>query len=256
MRRITLLVAILAVTIALAARASGVEPTAADKRVPLDSMTAAQLESGGDEARAIKDHETAIKYFEAAIRKQPKNAVLYNKLGLSQLKNGDLPAAQANFRNAIKRNSKYSDAMNNLGAVKYMQKEFGAAAKQFKKAVALDETRAVFHVNLGSAWFAQKKLEQAIVEYTRALDLDPTSLERSSNTGVAAQIATSEERAKFQYMLAKIYAQRGDEDMCLRSLRKAKEAGYRDLVKVYQDQEFNRLPKDARLAEIVPPPAK
>ena len=256
MRTITLLVSVLAITIALTARGAAVEPNAPDKQAPLDSMTVAQLENAGDEARATKDYETAIKYFEAAIRKQPKNAVLYNKLGLSQLKNGDLPAAQVNFRTALKRNSKYSDAMNNLGAIKYMQKDFGAAAKQFKKAVAMDETRAVFHINLGSAWFAQKKLEQAIVEYTRALDLDPASLEKSSNTGVTAQIATSEERAKFQYMLAKIYAQRGDEDMCLRSLRKAKEAGYRDLVNVYKDAEFSRLPKDARLAEIVPPPTK
>jgi hypothetical protein len=44
--------------------------------------------------------------------------------------------------------------------------------------------------------------------------------------------------------------------MCLRSLRMAKEAGYRDLANVYKDEEFRRLPKDARLAEIVPPPAK
>ena len=254
MRKITVLL-VITMALALAERAAGVESTP-NKKASLDSMSVAQLETAGDLARAQKDYDRAVKCFEAAVGKDPKNAVLYNKLGLAQLKNGDLSNAQINFRNALKRKSKYADAQNNLGAVKYMQKDFGGAAKQFKKAVAVDESRAVFHLNLGSAWFAQKKLDRALVEYSRALDIDPAALENSSNTGVAAQIATSEERAKFQYMLAKVYAQRGDEDMCLRSLRKAKEAGYRDLANVYKDEEFSRLPKDARLSEIVPPPTK
>jgi len=225
-------------------------------KTSLDSMTVAQLETAGDLARAHKDYPKAIQYFEAALRKAPKRAVLYNKLGLAELKNGDLAAAQANFQKAVKRNSKYADAFNNLGAVRYMQKDFAGAAKQFKKAIAMDESRATFHVNLGAAWFGQKKMENVLAEYVRALELDPAALQDIGQAGVTAQIASPEERAKYQYMLAKLYAKRGDAEQCLRCLKLAKEAGYRDLGNVYKDEEFTQVRKDARLAEIVPSPAK
>jgi tetratricopeptide (TPR) repeat protein len=219
------------------------------------SMTVAELEQAGDVARAVKDYKRAADYFRAAIGKDRKNAVLYNKLGLAELKDGNPTAARRDFEKATKYNRKYADALNNIGAVYFMQNNINSAAKYFKKALALEETRATFHVNLGAAWFAQKKLERAVTEYTRALELDPEVLGQNSKAGVTAQIATSEERARFSYMLAKIYAQRGDLDRCLECLRKAKEDGYRDLKNVYKEEEFSRLWQDARLGELVPPPA-
>ena len=223
--------------------------------VVLDSMTVAQLEAAGDAARLRKDYEQAARYFEAALKKDRKNAGLYNKLGLAELKGSNLQPARAAFQRAVKRDSKFADAQNNLGAVDYMEHNYGAAAKQFKKAAALDETRAAFHVNLGAAWFAQKKLERAVAEYARALELDPEALISSSRTGVTAQISSPEERAKYRYMLAKIYAKRGEAERCLECLRMAKEDGYRDLANVYKDEEFTDLRQDPRLAQIIPAPA-
>lgn len=224
-------------------------------KAPVSGMTAAQLEAAGDEARTAKDFEQANEYFEAAIRRDNRNPVLYNKLGLSELRMSNMRAAKINFQKAIKLNSKYADAINNIGAVQYMQKDYGAAARQFKKAVALEETRAAFHVNLGATWFAQKKLERAIAEYARALELNPDAL-TTGNAGVAAQIASPEERARYSFMLAKIFAKRGDADQCIRNLRKAKEEGYRDLANIYKDAEFAQMRNDPRMAEIAPPPEK
>ena len=80
----------------------------------------AELEKAADLARARKDYEQAILYFQAALRKDRKNSVLYNKLGLAQLKNNDLDAARLSFESAVKLNSKFADAVNNVGAVDYM----------------------------------------------------------------------------------------------------------------------------------------
>lgn len=217
------------------------------------SMTVAQLEQAGDEARTSKHYEEAVDNFSAAIRRDKKNPVLYNKLGLTYLRLNNLRAAKYNFQKAVKYNSKFADAINNIGAVQYMQKDYGAATQQFKKAIALDETRSSFHVNLGASWFAQKKLDRAIAEYARALELNPDAL-AAGNAGVAAQIASPEERARYSYMLAKIFARRGETDECLRNLRRAKEEGYPDLANIYKDPEFAKVWSDPRLGEIAPSP--
>jgi tetratricopeptide (TPR) repeat protein len=224
-------------------------------KVNMQSMTVAELEKAGDLARARKDYDRAMQCFQTALRKDRKNAVLYNKLGLTQLKKDDLAAARLSFESAVKLNSKYADAINNIGAVDYMNKNYGAAAKHFKKAVALEETHAAFHVNLGAAWFSQKKLERALAEYSRAMELDPDALKTESRAGIVAQIASPEERARYSYMLAKIYAKRGDVDECLQCLRKAKEEGYRELANVYKDEEFSRMRENPKLHEVVAPPA-
>jgi len=251
----------LTVRLAIVAMALGVSQytlastTPDQSKVSVESQTVAQLEAAGDVARTNKDYAQAIQYFEAAIRKDSKNAKLYNKLGLAQLKAGNLVEARTSFQKATKSDPKFADPVNNLGALEYMQKRFGSAAKLFKKAVALDESKSTFHVNLGATWFAQKRLERAIAEYARALELNPDALS-TSNSGVQAQIASPEERAKYAYMLAKIYAKRGETDECMRSLRKAKEEGYRDLANVYKDAEFAQLRNEPRLAEIAGTPTK
>lgn len=220
----------------------------------MDAMSVTELEKSGDLARSQKNYDLAIQYFQTALRKSPKNAVLYNKLGLAELKNNDLNAARFNFEKSAKRNSKYAEAVNNIGAVDYMRKNYGSAAKYFKKAVALDESHATYHVNLGAAWFSQKKMDRAIAEYTRAMELDPDAFRNESKVGIAAQIASPEERAQYAYLLAKAYAKRGDVEGCLQCLRKAKEQGYRNMANVYKDEEFSRLRENPNLREVVPPP--
>ena len=246
------LVALTAMLVAFPQRSAAEE--AQKPSVRTENMTVAELEKAGDNARTAKDYESAILYFEAAVRKDKKNAKLFNKLGLSYLKANRLSDARFSFERAVKNNSKYADALNNLGAVYFVQRNLNGATKYFKKAVAMDETRPVFHVNLGAAWFGQNKVDRAIAEYGRALQLDPTVLSRSNNGGVTAQVTTAEERARYDYMLAKVYAKLGNPEECLRCLRKAKEEGYRNIANVYKDEEFSQLRQDARLAEIAPPP--
>ena len=250
--RISVILSIAVIAFAVAAYGVSFD----DTQTPADvrSMTAAQLEKAGDNCRAQKDYEQAIKYFNEALRKDSKNAKLYNKLGLAELSSGSYAAASAAFAKATKYDRKYPEAWNDLGVVYYVQRNYGAATKYFKKAIALDETRPSFHVNLGVTWFALNDTDRAMREYTRALQLDPDALMRSSNTGMSAQIANREERAKHDFMMARIYAKMGNVDSCLVCLKKAKENGYADLANVYKDEEFSRVRQDARLAEIVPPP--
>ncbi len=250
MRNATMRLVVLAMLMLLCQYSTGTPAPQQDK-ISMEPMSAVELERAGDEARAQKDYAKAILYFRAALKKDRKNCVLYNKLGLSELRNNNLNAARADFKRAVKQNPKYADAFNNIGAVDFFNKDFESAAKNFKKAIALNEARPAFHVNLADAWFSQNRLERAIAEYTRALELDPDVLSQNAKAGVTAQIASPEEIARYSYVLAKVYAKRGDVEACLQCLKKAKEAGYGDLANVYKDEEFSSMWKDPRLQEVV-----
>ena len=163
MKTLIMTVAILVIVVGFAGTTFG-QTVPPQPAANLNAMTIAELEKAGDAARAAKDYEQAIDCFETAIRKDKKNAVLYNKLGLSQLKAGKNAEARSSFEKSAKRNSKYADAVNNLGAVYFVQRNMGQATRYFKKAVALEESRPAFHVNLGAAWFGQNKLERAMAE--------------------------------------------------------------------------------------------
>ncbi len=254
MRTLKVKLAMLATLMLLPVTYSVGAPSPQQDKRKMASMTVAELEKAADAARTQKDYALAIDYFQSALRKDRKNFKLYNKMGLTELKNGDENAARVDFERAVKLNSKFADAVNNLGAVDYLKKNYGSAAKYFKKAVALDESRAAFHVNLGAAWFAQKKVDRAVAEYSRAVELDPDALRQDAKAGVVAQVSTPEQRAQYSYMMAKIYAQHGDLEDCLQCLKKAKEEGYRDLAKVYKDEEFSQMRDNPRLQEVVPPP--
>ncbi len=256
MKKLTFIVIILGMMTGLAGRGYGVEaPDIQAKSSSISSKTVADLEAQGDLLRGQKDYRQAILYFRVALKKDPNNSVLFNKLGLCELQLNQYGDARKDFERSAKKNPQYPEAFNNMGAIDYLQKRYSSAARNFKKAVALDEGRAPFHVNLGATWFAQNKLERAINEYSRALEIDPEVLARMSHTGISAQI-NPEERAKYSFMVAKIYAKRGDINGCLEFLRKAKEQGYTEMKNVYREEEFSALWQDARLFEIVPAPSK
>ena len=87
--------------------------------------------------------------------------------------------------------------------------------------------------------------------YERALELDPEVFQRTSRAGVQAQLPSPEDRARYDYTVAKLYAKMGFSDHSLEYLRKAMEAGYKDLNNVYKDVEFTELRKSPRFTELM-----
>jgi tetratricopeptide (TPR) repeat protein len=116
---------------------------------------------------------------------------------------------------------------------------------------------ASYYSNLGAALFSKKEFEKATEAYAKALELDPEIFERTSRTGVAAQLPSPEDRARYEYVMARLYAKMGRTDDSLHCLRKAMEQGYKDINMVYKDAEFSLLRKDPRFIELMAakPPA-
>jgi tetratricopeptide (TPR) repeat protein len=202
-----------------------------------------------------------VDYYEVALKKEPKNAVLWNKRGIALLQLGRYHEGEESFKKSIKYDKKYADAYNNLGVIYYKEssaravkngtKDYGKAIKNYSKAIKLRDDSASFHSNLGTALFGQGDFQKAIVEYHRALQLDPDIFERTSRAGVAAHLASPEDRAHFSYMLAKMYAQAGNSDRALYYLRRALEDGYKHVNDAFKEAEFAGVRKDPRFTELM-----
>jgi len=218
---------------------------------PAPDATPEALEDQADNLRASKLYLDALDYYHAALAKKPNDARLYNKVGITELMMQRYKEARKSFERAIHADREFADAYNNLGVVYYEGKHYSAAVKHYREAIAKDSSSASFFSNLGAALFSRKEFEPAVIAYQHALELDPEVFERTSRAGVQAQLPSPEDRAHYNYTVAKLYAKMGLSDRSLEYLKKAMEEGYKDLKNAYKDVEFSQLRKDPRFTELM-----
>jgi len=218
---------------------------------PAPDATPADLERQADQLRADKLYLDALDYYHAALAKKPNDARLLNKIGITDLMLQRYKEARKSFERSIRADHEFADAYNNLGVIFYEAKKYGDAVKEYERAIAKDSESASFYSNLGAAYFSKRQFERAVVAYQHALEMDPDVFGRSSRTGVQAQLPSPEDRARYNYTVAKLYAKMGLSDQSLEYLRKAMEEGYKNLKNVYTDVEFAQLRKNPRFTELM-----
>ncbi len=218
---------------------------------PAPDATAAALELQADRLREDKLYLDALDYYHAALTKKAGDSRLLNKIGITELMIQRYKQARRSFERAIRSDRQYADAYNNLGVIFYESKKYGAAVKQYEKAIQMDNSSASFFNNLGAAYFSKRAFDSAVEAYQHALELDPDVFERSSRGGVQAQLPSPEDRARYDYTVAKLFAKMGLSDQSLQYLKKAREDGYKDLKNVYKDVEFTQLRKNPRFTELM-----
>jgi len=226
-------------------------PPARRAEPPSSNASVAELEQRGDNLRSEKFYLDALDYYRTALAKEPNNAPLHNKIGITELQMGRFAEASKDFEHAIKNDRQFADAHNNLGVIYYLQKKYRKAVREYEAAIKLRQDSGSFYSNLGAAYFSRKEFEKATVAYNQALALDPDIFERTSHSGVQAQMSSPEDRAHYYYVLAKLYAKAGASDRSLQYLRRAMEEGYKGIEDVYKDSEFAGLRKDPRFAELM-----
>jgi len=218
---------------------------------PAPGATPEELEQRGDELRSDKDFLDAIDYYHAVLKGAPGNASVYNKIGICQLMMQRYKDAKKSFERAIRADRKHADAYNNLGVIEYQAHSYNAAIRNYEKAISLRNDAASYYSNMGAAYFGKKQFDKAAQSYSKAMELDPDIFERTSRGGVLAQLPSPEDRAQYDYVLAKLYARSGAPERSLHYLKKAMEEGYKDIKNVYKDDEFSTLRKDPRFAELM-----
>jgi len=195
-------------------------------------------EERGDLFMARKMYRDAIDVYGKAPQDNP---VIWNKAGIAWHQLGQLDRAKADYEHALKLKPTYAEAQNNIGAVYYAQKSYRRAIAAYRKALLITPQSASFHKNLGTAYFARKLDKEAMTEYREAIRLNPEVFENRSLTGTVLEESTVENRARYHYALAKLYAQASRTDMAIQYLRKALEEGFHDKKKLEQDPEFQAM---------------
>ncbi len=216
-----------------------------------DSQT---LERNGDVQMARKLYREAVESFGQLVKKDPKNPVAWNKLGIAHHQLLDFSGARVCYERAVRVNPKYAEAINNLGTIYYSQKNFKKAIRMYEKSLELTPNAASVHSNLGTALFARKKLDDAFGEYRKALALDPEVFEHHSTYGVLLQERSVDDWALFHFFLAKAQASSGNLELSLMYLRKALEEGFKETKKIYEDPVFAELIKSAPFTELMANP--
>lgn len=232
-------------------------PAAGQAPQTLPSTPAPQAESPkpqispemrGDIYMARRMYREAIDAYRSI---QPPTPVIYNKIGIAYQQLGDLNSAKKMYERALKLNKNYPEALNNIGTIYYARKSFRRAISRYRKALQLNPESASIYSNLGTAYFARKDYRRAAECYEKAVALDPDVFERRGTAGTLLQERSVEERARFHYHLARVYAKNGRNDLALFYIRKSLEEGFKEKQRYLEESEFAELRKLPEFEEIM-----
>jgi len=222
---------------------------------PPEQPTSAALPTKKLPPEEMADIFMARKRFREALEQyrlcDQKSAVIANKMGIAYHQLLDLRSAMQQYKRAAKLDPHYSEAFNNLGTIYYSQKSYRRAIHYYKSALRLSPNSATVYSNLGSAYFSTRRIKEAVEAYQKALNIDPNVFFSSSATGVLLQEQSVEDKAKFHYYMARIYAQKGMNDQAIQFIRKALEEGFKDRQKFIDEPEFAALQNIPEFEELM-----
>lgn len=228
-------------------------PPAADPSVITvrPGLTDEQL---GDLYMVRKEYREASIIFKRLSDASPRNAVYWNKLGISLHQQAALALAIKCYERAVKADPLYADAENNIGTVWYQRKRYGKAIRAYQKAINIRKDLPVLYSNLAYAYYEDKKYDQSLASFRQALTIDPHYFEQNgSRSGSILQDRSVDDRGRFYFLLAKSFAEAGNLERCIIYLRKAKDEGFTALEAAKSDPVFAAYLKVPAVQEALAP---
>jgi tetratricopeptide (TPR) repeat protein len=215
---------------------------------PAPPAKALSFEDRGDIFGVRKMYREAI---EAYKQVTPPTAIVLNKIGIAYQQQNDLASAKKYYERAVKLQPNYAEAINNMGTVEYANKNYRRATKYYKRALTIQPRSASVYSNLGTAWYARHNYKEMSKCYDMAISIDPEVFERHGNRGVMLEQRDVQERAKFNYFMARVYARKGMNELALQYIRKALEGGFKDKKKFLEEEDFAELRKVPQFDELM-----
>jgi tetratricopeptide (TPR) repeat protein len=199
------------------------------------STTPAEVQ--GDLHMANGDYAAAIAAYQ---RSSLRSAAIWNKIGVAYHHLFALEEARKYYQRALRLDPRYPDALNNLAAVYHGEGKYKKAEKTYKRALKYRPNSAVTYRNLGTAYFSDGNYKEGANAYQKALELNPNSFD-PDQTEVIEEKFSRRRRVAVNYCLAKAYALAGKDEQALVYLRKALDAGFNDRRLLMEDKGFAQL---------------
>ena len=156
--------------------ASGTTPSARPSGTGTDGPVAASTSDDvtkGTASVKAGDWTAARAYFEAAIKKNPKQADAHYYLGVVMDKTGDKAAAEKSYKTALDLQPDLQEAAENLTALYIEQQKFDDAVVLAKKALARNAKDAAMQLNYAVALSGKGDVDGATKSFDTAIKLAP-----------------------------------------------------------------------------------
>lgn len=125
-------------------------------------------------------------------------ALVYNTMGLIELKRKKISPAISQFRKAVEMNPKLAEARLNLAALSLNNRDYKTAEENFRAVLQLQPKNYEASLGLGVALRGAKQIEEAETQYNAAQKLDPSNPASYFNLGLLYQDYKGGEKPSLQ----------------------------------------------------------
>jgi len=182
-----------------------------------------------------RDWHDDLTLYTQTLRVSPEAHLIRTNLGTVYWRQGDVAAAEREWREVILKSPSNVVTLNNLGLLCKEQQRFSEAVEFLNRAIALKPTYANAHINLGLTYEAMGQPDWALAELRTAVALAPLNAEARYQLGRQLFLAGQLEEARkhfhasieagptavTHFYLAEILLRNGYRDDAERSLRTA-----------------------------------
>jgi tetratricopeptide (TPR) repeat protein len=146
-------------------------------------------EGGGDDEGGKLAKEVNVREAGTGVTDDMKKqlAVVYNTLGLIDLKKKQISPAIKNFKQAVGLNPTFAEARLNLAALSLNNRDYKTAEENFRTVLQLMPKNYEASIGLGVALRGNKQIDEAETQYKAAQHLDPSNPASYFNLGLLYQ---------------------------------------------------------------------
>jgi len=144
-------------------------------------------DSGDDDGKLAKEVNVREAGTGVTAEMKKQLAVVYNTLGLVELKKKNISPAIKQFREAVKLDPNLAEARLNLAALSLNNRDYTTAEENFREALKMQPKNYEASIGLGVALRGNKKIDEAESQYTAAQKLDSANPSSYFNLGLLYQ---------------------------------------------------------------------
>ncbi|HEY4183788.1 MAG TPA: tetratricopeptide repeat protein [Polyangia bacterium] len=146
-----------------------------------------KAESSGDDGKLAKEENVQGEGTGYTQTMKDNLALVYNTMGLVELKRKKISPAISQFRKAVEMNPKLAEARMNLAALSLNNRDYKTAEENFRSVLGMQPKNYEAVIGLGVALRGNKKIDDAEAQYNNAQKLDSSNPSSYFNLGLLYQ---------------------------------------------------------------------